>query len=134
MAQITTRPTFSENPHFHLAAYGINNPVVQWAIERGAYQPALCPDCRGEGFERGRYGHKLYVEDELGRRPKTCQRCDGTGRRPDRRLHVSDFGDGESRRVFERAFPALRVEGHKPECPLFTVPSRPPSRCVCRLR
>ena len=50
------RQTAVTNPLYHIEAYGIMNPWVQWALERGVYQEAVCPHCSPGNGRKG-YGY-----------------------------------------------------------------------------
>ncbi len=104
---ITARPF--ENPLFHLDAYGLQNPVVQWCIERGVYD-GVCPKCAGKGqvFSRpcvcAEPGQTEYVPGvPIERVPggcrycrSLCRACRGSGLTKDFEVLESDFGDAES--------------------------------------
>ena len=128
------------DPLFHLQAYGLHNPVVQWCIEAGVYQPAICPDCHGTGHQVSRYGGTVwaYDADEEGalipdlsspigwkRHPEPCRPCGGTGHRQDRAPHQADFEDRQSLVLAEQL--GIRVESHKPWCA-----ARPGRNRACR--
>ncbi len=78
-----------EAPVFHLAAYGLRNPVVTWCIERGIYNDLRCLTCKGTGRSRR----------EPGREPYPCGSCQGSGWRRLAKIHSADTGDPESSRI-----------------------------------
>lgn len=108
--------TYATNPLYHLSAYGLQNPWVQWAIEHDAYQPWMCPECIGTGKRNG---------DE-------CRVCEGSGHRKDRAPYMGDFGDKADLAMARRMFPGLRVDGHVFPCRGEFAGSK--RRCTCVLR
>ena len=100
--------TVFDNPLLHFIAYGLANPTVVWALERGLYDE-WCPGCRGAGFVLTRpcrcieQGKRHCPEKRLCARPdgcpccrSVCRQCQGSRIRHDRPMCDLDFGDEES--------------------------------------
>lgn len=117
--------TVSDNPLYHFIAYGIANPTVVWALERGLYDE-WCPECRGRGFtftrpcvnrEPGASYHG--PEEACWPDPATdspgcgsvCRECNGTRVRQSRTVCRQDFGGGFAEWMHGVGHGALDGEG-----------------------
>lgn len=128
------RGTAFDNPLYHFAAYGVNNPTVQWCIEQSVYRPDLCPACRGGGVRLSIYGakEKAWNMETRAYEPVLCPTCAGSGKRGEPVLD-QDFGSDEDLAIARQMFPRLRVEGHPSEfCPCRR--GAPRNKCTCRPR
>lgn len=109
--------TVFDNPLYHFIAYGIANPTVVWALERGLYDE-WCPGCKGIGYTFTRpcgcveQGDRYCPEERLCTRSEpcpccrtVCRECDGTRVRADRVMCGKDFGDAESLAIARKVAP-----------------------------
>src|SRR3990167_588209 len=111
---MTTRSTPFENPLLHFEMYGLRNPVVQWAIERGLYD-STCAGCGGSGrvfrrpcfcMEPGNWPAIQRVPGGRLRCRSVCRERRGAGLLKDFWLLEQDFGEEESMAFAERHFGA----------------------------
>lgn len=121
--------TAFSDPLFHFISYGLQNPMVQWCVEAGVYQPGFCPGCRGDGQALGIYGEKVWSYEANGRKPWPCRSCGGTGHRRDRAPHAADFEDADSLRLAKAL--GVQVQEHKYGCRAKPGNNR---SCECILR
>lgn len=116
--------TNEARPLYLMTAFGLRNPWVLWSLTRGALDE-WCPGCQGLGFvaqrpcrctEPGpaRWGGMKCAscdrEQGCDCCRVVCRDCHGARLVAGDHLMAEDFGDEESRRIAEHAFPGLRVD------------------------
>ena len=92
-ANRTRAGTAFYNPNYHLTAFSLQNPTVQWAIEKGAYNGALCWACFR--YKRGTW------------QANHCRPCGGTGMDPGDALCAKDFGSPEDLAIAMQLDPSI---------------------------